>query len=357
MAAPNPIGLTAGLHSEQAGVLDAADLDTPVAQGLTGVVVSPVLDSVTGTGRSNVIPSWEQSVVGRLSELFGALTWWERIHVTPFSRDFGFHLSTQQISVYVWNASRLVARISSDYEVTGEDGVSLVSPPNFPLHFPAGDEVEFTVEVSEDGAPDFLNNVVFRFPNFTDGETDAVLFGTRVVPWPIDPSGFITEGYGYLTRIIRSMSDAEQRAALKREPVRTWTFDFVLVGRDSRVAQALLYGWSARPFGLPMWYEETVLDAAVSAGETVLPADVDLRDWDQFALLWQNPWTYEAVLIEDVTSNGLELGTSLLADWPAGTRLYPVRLARIDARSQLSYRSLESATYRVTFRAESWRNT
>lgn len=355
MPTPQTLGLAAGSHAAQAGILTAADISTPVQAGLTGVSPFHVQAIGIGTGRDQVVPSWLQALVGRVVDEFGARTWWERVHVSPYYRDFGFHLSTQQITVYVWNASRRRARSSYEYEITGEDGVTLISPPAFPLHFATGLEYGFTVEVSEDGAPNFENNLIFRFADFGDAETDALLEGIRVVPFPIDPSGFIRESYGYLTRIITSMTDTEQRAALREIPVRGWSFDFVLTQRDMRIAQALNYGWSSRPFGVPIWYEETTLSAAVSAGDTVLPADVDLRAWDELALLWANAWTFEAVLISDITSNGLELGNQLLADWPAGTKLYPVRLARIDSRTVYQQRDLDHADASITFRGEDWR--
>ena len=357
MAGPLVAGINHGIHSSRSSILSSADADAPVEAGRTGVDPGGALETLSSDGRFNVVPSWEQTVLGDLVDSFGAVTWWERIHVTPYARDFGFHLATALVSVYVWNASRLVSRTSYEYDVDGEDGVSVSSPPTFPLHFPVGFEYEFTVEVSEDGAPNFENNVIFRFPGFTDAESDAFFEGVRVVPFPVDPSGFISEGYRYLTRIITSMSDAEQRAALRSVPVRTWSFDFVLTERDMRIASALIYGWSSRPFGLPIWYEETELDVAVSAGATSIQCDTDLRDWHELALLRLNSYTYEAILIEDVNSNGIDLGNELLNDWPEGTKVYPVRLARVDPTSALNFAGLESANGRIVFRGEDWNRT
>ena len=146
----------------------------------------------------------------------------------------------------------------------------------------------------------------------------------------------------------------EQRAALRSIPRRSWSFEFVMFGRDHRLAQSMLHGWGAQPFGLPIWYEETTLTAGASAGAVSMSADTTLRDWDEFALLWVSPHQWEAVLIESVAASSITLGSALLANWPVNSKLYPMRIARVDARQILERRGLETALMKVSFRGEDW---
>jgi len=337
----------AGLHASPAFT---ADCDPPA---LSGSVPSSLV-SAPGAVFGPIDPSWLGLMGGQFADGFGDLTWFERVHVEPYYRDLGFVISAQTIVVRVWNASRFAEIVAYGAEVRGDEGASLDDPGPFPLVFLPGRQRSFDLIVSEDGPPQFANQVVFFFPGVADAEADFNLIGIRVVPFPIDPSGDIVEGYGYLTRVISSMSDDEQRAALRDVPVRSWTFDFVLSGRDTRLARSLLYGWSAQPFGVPIWYEETRLTSNASAGALSISADTTERDWLDLGLLWVSPWQWEAVLIDAVASGSLTLGSALLADWPAGSKLYPMRLARVEARQIFNRRNLENAVSRITFRGEDY---
>jgi len=338
------------LHTGAASAIISAAMVLPVR---SGVAPAALLES-PGAEFGPVSASWLDVTAGRRAFGFGEITWFERIHVEPFYRDFGFLISDQVLVVRVWNASRTTERIATDYVVEGDEGASLDAPPSFPLRFMSMRQREFDFLVSEDGPPQFSNQLIFEFPGVDDLEVDLNVEGIRVLPFPIDPSGEIVEGYGYLTRIIASLADHEQRAALREVPRRSWSFDFVLVGRDSRLSQALLHGWSAQPFGVPIWYEETRLTSAVSAGALSIPADTTLRDWGDLAILWASPRQWEAVLISAVSAGSITLVAELLGDWPVATRLYPLRLARVEARQQVERRGLESALMRVTFRGEDW---
>lgn len=338
------------LHAAAAGALSGADLDLPALSALPPVA----LIASGGVAFGPVDASWIGAMRGRRAHGFGEVTWFERIHVEPYYHDFGFLISTQVLVVRVWNASRTSERIASGYVVSGDEGASLDDPPSFPLRFMSMRQRSFDFTVTEDGPPQFTNRLVFEFPGIDDAEVDLNVEGIRVVPFPIDPSGDIVEGYGYLTRILTSIAEHEQRAALRAVPRRSWSFDFVLVGRDHRLAQALLHGWSAQPFGLPVWYDETTLDAGVSAGGTTLTLDTTLRDWDELAILWASPVVWEAVLIESITDTSITLAAELLADWPASTKVYPLRLARIEARQLIEHRGLETSVMRATFKGEDY---
>lgn len=345
------MAITPLLNGAHAGAVIAAAMVLPAVSGVvpSGIVRGP------GAAFGAIDVSWLGAMPGDFVDGFGDLTWFERIHVEPYYRDLGFVISAQTIPVYVWNASRFATATATGAEVRGDEGASLVSPPAFPLQFLPGRQRIFSLLISEDGAPQFGNQLVFQFPGVPEAEADFNLTGIRVIPFPIDPSGTITEGYGYLTRIITSHAEQEQRAALRSIPRRGWSFEFVLIGRDHRLAQSMLHGWGAQPFGLPIWYEETVLTSSASAGALSLSADTTLRDWDEFALLWASPHQWEAILIDSLNATTLTLGSALLANWPASTRLYPMRIARVDARQILERRGLETALMRVAFRGEDWR--
>jgi hypothetical protein len=293
---------------------------------------------------------------------FGDDVHFERVHVEPVSNDAGFVVSPQQLTLRAWNASRYRAVFAVAYEVTGDSGVELQSPPSVPQHFPPLFQQDYTVFVDDSGPANFENTVIIRFEDvfgaaIPDAETDALYFGVRVVPFPLDPAGDVLERYGYLTRILQSGNGNEQRAGLRRIPVRGWTLEFVMPRAESRLAHSLIHGWQHRAFGLPIWYDETVLESGAAAGATTLFAETIDRVWGNLAILWQDPETWEVLQVSGADSGIVTLDAVLLSAWPAGSKLYPVHLARMRDRQPVNWRGLDVALMRAEFDGEDWSET
>jgi hypothetical protein len=162
--------------------------------------------------------------------------------------------------------------------------------------------------------------------------------------WSIPPnwSTPVTERLEWLTDVLQSRSLAEQRRAVRLTPRRF--FEFVINPVDA--VRSLFDQWMHRisdePCLLPLWHDHGRLtDTALTAATRL---DLDTR-WMDFvdgglALLYYNPFKYEAVEIAAIDDTGLDLAAGLAGDWPEGTSIYPLRRALAD--TDLTLASLTS---------------
>lgn len=153
------------------------------------------------------------------------------------------------------------------------------------------------------------------------------------VVWPVPPdwSEPVRERLEFLTDVIRARNGRVQKRRLRRAPRRRFEFNVLADERARRVADALLMNGGGGYWTLPIWPDVQILDAAVPALATSISCETAGRDFvaDGAALLWRDINQWALVGVESVEPGGLTLSSSPVAEWPAGTRLYPVRQARL----------------------------
>ncbi len=153
------------------------------------------------------------------------------------------------------------------------------------------------------------------------------------VVWPVPPdwSEPVRERLEWLTDVIRARNGRVQKRRLRRAPRRFLEFNVIADEQARRVADALLMDHGGGAWSLPIWPDVQILDAAVPAmasSITCRTAGFDFAD-DGAALLWRGLNEWALLGVDTVGPAGLTLSSSPLYEWPAGTRLYPVRLARL----------------------------
>ncbi len=159
--------------------------------------------------------------------------------------------------------------------------------------------------------------------------------------WPFVPdwADGVTESLGWLTDVLQSESAAEQRRALLTAPRRTLAAPMFAEGRERQLLDALLFGPGAQDWSLPIWPDIQLLGAPLAAGAEVIPCATDYLDFvagGRALLRGETAFQTELVDVLDVLEDGLALSAPTLNDWPAGTRLYPVRLAQFAEPPQLT---------------------
>jgi hypothetical protein len=159
------------------------------------------------------------------------------------------------------------------------------------------------------------------------------------VPWPLAPdwSAGVRESLGWLTEILAAKITAyTQHRSLRLSPRRTFTFDVIADGQGRRVVDALLFDQGARLWDLPIWPDVQRLGVAVQADDPVIPCRTSGFDFvaGGRALLRRDVNAFEVVTIDAVLGNGLTLQTPLQSTWAPGTRIFPLRLARVVDGSQ-----------------------
>ena len=282
---------------------------------------------------------------------------YHRFHVTPAVIDMGNVVSAQTSIVSLWNAYLQPKQLQ---DVSGvESGLEVLYPFALPCELPALQESNWQVTVTPDG-PSALDAWI----QWDFSEAPAVklhITGNRIVPWGFAPdwSSNITERLEWLTDVLSSPQGGEQRRALRISPRRSWDAAMLVEGTERALFDLALAGWGRRVWAVPVWYDAQELATDLAAGSMRINCSVALLDFRAGGLAMlrgDTAFDTEAVEILAIDANGLQLKRATQQRWPAGTRLYPVRTARIASidskrltdklnRAQLTFDLAESSDW------------
>lgn len=159
--------------------------------------------------------------------------------------------------------------------------------------------------------------------------------GEKVWTVPPDWSEGVNESLAWLTDVQRASATAvSYHRGLRAFPLRTFGFSLRMAGADRQAVDMLLAGHS-ESWQLPIWPDVQWLSTPLSAGATEIPCATGGFDFVEGgqALLYRGVNDFELVSIDGVESDHLELGEATEAAFDAGSRLYPVRKARVEGSS------------------------
>lgn len=274
---------------------------------------------------------------------------YNRVHVTPRTLDIGNLLSVQTRSVSVWNAWITDQALSSITEsaTTGLTESGIVAPSTFaPLQ-----ELAYDVTVDTEGPATIAATYTFNFP--AESPTLDVT-GRRVVVWGYAPNWAepVRETLGWLTDVLTSQAGIEQRIGLRDAPRRGLEYALTTMDRHaSSHLEMILMGWQSRLFAVPVWTDGQTLAASLAAGSLSIPCATASYEFvaNGLALLWRAHDDYEAVEIASVGGSSLTLKAATVATWPAGTRVYPIRLGRLPQRQGFTRETAHHLSGKVAF--------
>lgn len=173
--------------------------------------------------------------------------------------------------------------------------------------------------------------------------------------WPLLPNwkSGVRETLGWRTEVLGpSYTGVRQKRERRSSPRRTFEFAVHPHAAGQRLLQNLKFGQGAREWMLPIWHDRQSVDA-MSIGNYIIACDVEGYDFSNYALL-RSPVlgafdTFEVVEIASVEDYGLFLNEPLTMNWPAGTRFYPLRRARMMEPSISNFITNDVATETVAF--------
>jgi hypothetical protein len=264
--------------------------------------------------------------------------YYNRIHIQPASIDLGNVISQKIIQVEVWNAY-FSANLLSSIDTNAGTGISLTGPQPEPTSFNPLEPRIYTLAVEVAGSP--LINTTYTL-NFAAESPTLVVVGRRVILLfaGINWDNGVLERYKWLTDIITSWDGAEQRVKLRSTPRREIEAHLQVFGLDFvRKLQSTLFGWQSRSYLIPFWPDYYVLSAELPAGSTVIP-NIPTVDSEFItggvALLFNAIDNNESVQLKEVQSNQLILELPTQQNWPAGTRIYSAKFARIASQQTVT---------------------
>lgn len=158
-----------------------------------------------------------------------------------------------------------------------------------------------------------------------------------VFPFRPNWRSVVVERLEWLTDVVEARDLTEDRTQLRGFPRRYLEYELLESGYDAGRLDALLWGWQAKQYTLPIWTDPQKLDVELAAGATSIPAATEGYDFyaGGKAVLWQDERNYETVKIDSIDTDTagdtfLTLTSATAQTWSAGTRLFPARLARLE---------------------------
>lgn len=255
--------------------------------------------------------------------------WFEIIHVFPTSFALGNILSTFVDTITIYNAFRTQSNTLDTFNNLAGDGVT-VSLPVLPITFEPQSGATYTLTVSTSGPPTIDGTLDFGFNLYT---IQVALTGSRVVIFPYRPEAPLPERLEFLTEIYDKKDGSESRVSNRVFPRQIFEFElFRDEGQELEQIDNLIYDWHARNFGVPVWIEPTVTTAALSNGDTVLPVKSTANaDWrvGGLGIIIQDDNTFDALEVQAISANTVTFASPIGNDYPAGTEVMPLRIARI----------------------------
>lgn len=256
---------------------------------------------------------------------------YNRIHITPSTIDLGNLLSNQIEFFDVWNAYFITQNLSALNFVGSDDGIILTEPIVPPTDFEPLEFRTYQLDFDTSGPSSINLTYTFTFPN--DAPTLAVT-GNRIIIFAFAPdwSNPVLERLEWATQIIEVENGLEIRNKLRSHPRRTLEYNFIMQASEKRLFEQYAWGWKSRVFAIPLWTDCLITTAALSINDTFI--SVDTTDYtsiinEGIAILWDGFDNVESVEIVSFTSNDLTLIRGLVKNWPQGTKLFPVKSARM----------------------------
>lgn len=160
----------------------------------------------------------------------------------------------------------------------------------------------------------------------------------------------------WMTDVLRAPTGPEQRRRLRIAPRSVLQFNGLESGRRRRWMENLLHANGSGLWGVPTPGDARQLAVALPAGSATIPIDPTAARFEAgraVLLRGEDPEQAERADVVAVEPDRVEVATPTLHDWPPGTQVVPLALARLDAMPQLDRFTADATVpFRVAFRTE-----
>jgi hypothetical protein len=282
---------------------------------------------------------------------FGLDDYYFRIQILPSQLLLGNVVSDEEFTFGVWNAWLSTTQTLETIAVVGGTGLVLAGQAAPPLVFAVNQQRNYTLQIGTVGPPTIAASYTFTF-----GDAEAVTIavsGSRITAWALTPDWqtAVKEKLSWKTDIQRGWSGSEMRRALRIAPRRTVSFSTPLIKLEKQFVENQLFAWGALAWALPIWWDGQYLAVPANPGDPTVSCDTVDRDFvaPGLAILLLNAETYEVLQVETLTTSALTLTHPVIGTWPTGSKLYPVRAARLLQTSRITREHGSLATVQPEF--------
>lgn len=245
------------------------------------------------------------------------------------------------------------------------DAITAAGDAGLSLDFAVGDTwraIEYK-EVDVTIGPDAPLNIAAEFEfEFTDG-VGTFFFNATIADFvQMIPDPPVTETWAWLTDVISSRNNTEQRMSLRATPRRSVKYGFMLEDEIERRRQyQRWYKSLGSRIVLPYYQYGTTLTQGSALGDSKLyfdPSRTDVRDGEFVIVMNDETVTGYLVKIASVDPDGATTDSPLTFEATAGLIVAPTFTSRLDDRSGLTMRSVTgrldvsatAMTYRASFK-------
>lgn len=308
-------------------------------------LATALLNASRGTPQPALSISAPAPNVGDLRPVFGGRLF-ERIIVLPTTEALQFVLTATQFAIEVWNTHQDIDDVLESISITGSGGLTITDPLGEPLLYAAQDSEIYQALVPSSGPTQIDQSAIFAF---LSGLSATILVtGSRIALFSVQPdwSEGMAESISYLTDVLKSYSDNEQRRGLRQFPRRAMKFRaLALNARDAAGMESLVWGWQDQPFGVPWWPDGIPLTSDTPAGSFFIPCATVDRMFAAGGLccIFQDEFTFEALTVDSVSPTGVTVLSPTQFDWKSNPAILvmPVFLARLGSSVDVSRFSSE----------------
>lgn len=319
-----------GLPVSSAPFLEYAGKSTSIRSPAQWLVAWPQLQAILAAGSAaagSVAATVPRAFAGALVPGPATETFFETIVVLPRRHNLGIILATQIIALYIYNAYRRENRVFNAFVNNAGAGVTIPNLPTFPYVLLPQTGLALQLNVSADGVPIIDGGLLFDFDAF---DVTIPITGQRAVLFPFEPASPLIERLEFLTDVIEKRNGKEQRVSLRLNPRQTFELTLELEGNERRIFDSIIFTSVGRPLGVPVWFEPSLLTAAIAIGATTI--SVDSTDYADFrvgglAMVFQDEEQYEVLQVLSKTATTLTFTTAFTKAWAKNLRVMPMRVA------------------------------
>ena len=329
---------TANLSGRTLNAWRQVSIDTVVILPNAGAVID----------NSPITPAVPRTVTGQRACSFFD-DFYNRIYLFPSPMRLGSVASDREEPLEIWSAfldQQSMNAVSADLDNTVH-----LAYPNLPVIFAGLETKVFTLEASGEGLPEIDTTYTFTFQ---DGLTLTwAVTGTRVAIWTFAHNWQtgLRERLGWLTNVISSQTGVEQRRALRVGARRHFEVSGLLEGRDRRLFDMAVFDWGSRLWSLPMYHDVQWI-GPLQAEDLEIPCETENRELvvDGLVLLQgENAKHHEVVTVREIHPDRIVARQPLEYDWPAGTKLYPMKTAQLVEPPEVPRRNDNQVAFNAEF--------
>jgi hypothetical protein len=282
-------------------------------------------------------------------EFYGHIILW------PRSLDLGLVLTSKVFTIGVWNITGYDQRLVN-WSILGLDDVTVTNSDGYPVRYGPLAYRDYQVIVGTTGAAQINGSIVFNFEGIFPWP-ETTITGSRLVVFSFEPNWRepVVENLEWLTDVLTSYNDREQRLMLRQDPRRAMRYLYTFESQNKvNLFQGLLWGWQQRVFAVPVWTDWQYLSQNISIGTTIINVNTLLRDFavSNLVLLWRDYLTWEIVEIKSLTSSQIVLKQATIYTWTTQDRIIPIRLSRLSKSIQIARPTATLAEATLSFSYE-----